>query len=226
MPIVFPLGSSSPYSRTTTYAEFLTDLTRLIDGEDVSVSEVSGLTLEKIINLGERRIYREIRSRWNEVAFDTAVTNNYAPIPDDWEATSVIHFGKQALLPVAEGVVRDYFAQHGNGGGDCKYFAEAGDSFTFWPAVADGTEVQGRYFCRLPDLTEQTLPENSLFNQEPDLFLYGCLSQSAPFFGQLPSLPIWESRYVLIRDSINEAKNRAAYSAGRMQRRPSVRVMR
>ncbi|MES2958459.1 MAG: hypothetical protein V4792_09735 [Pseudomonadota bacterium] len=209
----------------TTWPQLLEQLTRLIDGEDVTVSEVSPATLTQIIALGERRIYRELRHRLNEKAFaSVTVTNNLAPIPVDFESTSVLHFGGYPLTPVAEKVIQDRLQWQW--GGDTRYFAEAGANFTFWPSVANGTAVQGRYFCRLPDLNATTLPANALFLAETDLFLYGFLSQAAPFFGQDTRIPMWEARYVGIRDALNEAKNRAAYSAGRIQRRASIPVLR
>ena len=201
------------------YAELVDQLTRLIDGEEISATTVTPKTLAQIISLGERRIYREVRSRWNEKAFTSVnVASNLAPIPTDWEATSTMHFGAAPLLPVAEEFVMEY----GAGSGDPKYFAEAGANFTFAPAVPNGAVVQGRYFYRWPDLSVTTAPTNALLLAEPDLFVYACLSQSAPFYGQDERVGMWEARYTQIRDMLNQAKNRSAYSAGRIQKRPSA----
>jgi hypothetical protein len=209
----------------TTFSGLLTELTRLIDGEDTSVSDVSIASLTSIIALGERRVYREARSRWNEKAFSAlTTTSNAAPIPSDWEATSIVHFGGQPLQPVSEEWLREYLDSTPTG--DCRYFAEAGASFMFGPAVTDGTAVQGRYFYRWPALSTTTLPSNTFFANETDLFLYAMLAESAPFFSQDSRVPLWTAKYQAIKDTINEAKNRAAYSAGRMQRRPSTPVLR
>lgn len=209
----------------TTYAGLLEELTRLIDGEDTNVSDVSVRTLGQIVSLGERRIYREVQSRWNLKAFAAlTVTSNLATIPADWESTDVVHFGKKALEPVADDWLRDYLQN--NLAGEVRYFASTGTQFTFGPPVANGTAVQGRYFARLPDLSATTFGANTLIAKEPDLFLYGCLSQSAPFFGQDARVPMWEARYVQIRDAINEAAMRTAYSAGRLRIRPSTQLMR
>lgn len=209
----------------TTYPGFLDQLTRLIDGEDTNVSEVAPHTLKHIVSLGERRIYREVRSRWNVKSFTTtAVTANLAPIPEDWESTDTIHFGKQSMLPETEDQIRARLLH--NASGEPFYFASAGASFTFAPAIANGTLLQGRYFARLPDLSATTFAANNLILKEPDLFLYGCLSQSAPFYGQDNRLQMWEARYTDIRDAINNGMHRAAFSAGQMRVSPSTKVLR
>lgn len=211
-------------STFSSYSGLVTAVNRLIDGDDVSISDVPLASLQQFINLAERRIYREVRSRHNEKAFSAlTVSGNLATIPADFEASSVIHFGGKPLTPVPEEWLREYLDS--NPSGECLYFAEAGGSFIFAPAVTDGTTVQGRYYYRHADLASDTYAANTLVQKEPDLFLYAAVAESAPYMNQDARLPMWESRYVAIRDKINADKNRAAYSAGRIQVRPSTRLM-
>jgi hypothetical protein len=206
----------------TTWSGLLTTLGRLISGDEVLTTNLPLATIEAVIALGERRIYREVKSRHNEASFSSIETaDNLAAIPADWESTSVIHFGQDPLVPVPEEFVLDY----GTATGDAKFFAVAGGNFTFAPAAADGTELQGRYFKRLPALSSTTLPDNALFMAEPDLFIFAALAESAPFFED-PRLPVWEARYTSIVNTINKAHQRAAYSAGRIQMRPSTAFQR
>lgn len=196
----------------------------MIDGDDTGSSDLPLASLQQFVNLAERRIYREVRSRHNEKAFSSLTTSgNLATIPADFEACSVIHFGGVPLTPVPEEWLREYLDS--NQTGECQYFAEAGGSFLFGPAVADGTTVQGRYYYRHPDLSADTYAANTLIQKEPDLFLYATLLESAPYMGQDQRVAIWGPRYEAIRDKLNADKNRAAYSAGRIQMRPSTRLM-
>ena len=205
---------------STTYAGFLTDLNRLIDGEDVSVSELPTASLQAIVSLGERRVYRDIKSRYNEKAYAISTLNNLAVIPPDFEQNSVLHFGMGPLSPISEEQALQYLWDGKIF--NVQYFAEAGANFIFAPAIGDGVPLQGRYFCRLPDLSVATLPTNALYLAEPDVFLYACLSESAPIFGQDKRIGLWEAKYTQILDRINEAKMRAAFASGRMQMRPSA----
>lgn len=205
----------------TTWAGFLQQLTRLLDGDDISATVITPATLLQIISLGERRIYREVKSRWNETAWDAVVVaDNLAPLPDDFEAPSLVHFGASPLEPASEEFVIDQRRSS-----VVRYFAVAGNNLTFGGPAPDGDEVEGRYYCRLPDLDQTSLPLNALFIAEPDLFVFSCLSQAAPFFDDLKSLDLWEGRYASLRDTINQAHHRTAHGAGRMMVRPSARLL-
>lgn len=208
----------------STLAGFRVELQRLITGDDALATEIPTETLNDILLLGQRKLYRDVRSRHNEKAFaSVTVTSNLATIPADWEATSTVHFGKAALIPKPEDWVREYLQHEPTG--DCAYFAESGASFYFAPSVANSTAVQGRYFFRYDDLTEANLAANTLYQKEPDLFLYACLSESGEFYPVGQRLQVWEAKYQNIVTRINGAKDRAAYSGGRIQRTPSTRLM-
>lgn len=201
---------------------FFTDVHRLMYGDDVSAANLPIATLQQALALGEARIYADVRSRHNEKAFSgVTVTGNLAPIPDDFEACSTVHFGRQELDPKPEAWIRDYLLNGHTG--ETLYFAEAGNSFTFAPAVADGTAVQGRYYYRWPALDSTNFDSNTLMAKEPKLFLYATLAEGAPLFGQNPA--IWEAKYLATVERINNAKNRAAYSGGRAKVQPSTRLI-
>lgn len=206
------------------YSELLMELTRLIDGDDVSASSVPTATLTQIISLGERRLYRDIKSRFNEKAWGLTVSSNAVTLPTDFQSSSVVHFGKKPLEPVSEEFLLELNSC--NPTGDARYFAQAGNTLIFSPSVANSTALQGRYYYSLPALTAATLPSNALFADSEDLFLYAALTESAPFFEQDKRITLWDAKYTSIRDAINVNHQRAAYSAGRIKIRPSTRLMR
>jgi hypothetical protein len=218
----------------TSFSGFLVELMRLIDGDEGSPTDLPQATLQQIIDLGERRIYKEVRSRYNEKSFalgltggvvtPVAVTDNLAPLPDDYQAASVVHFGGAPLNPVPENFILEYNRSAATG--DCLHYAEAGNNLTFAPTVADATLVQGRYFCSLPALDASTLPTNALFLAEYELFVYGCLVEGAPIFNKFAQVPLWEQKYKQALDRVNRRRMMAAYSSGRMMLRPSTRLMR
>lgn len=208
----------------TSYSGLLTQLTRLLDGEDVSASEIPSATLAQVIYLGELRIYREIRTRYNEKAWGITTTSNLAALPADFQAASIVHFGKKPCRPVSEEWLISYLDN--NPAGTTLWFAKVGTNLQFGPAVADGTTVQGRYFYKMAALDETTLPTNTLFAVAEDLYLYAALAESAPFFGQDARLPMWEAKYQSIKNRLNLNDSRAATSAGRIQRKASTTLMR
>lgn len=206
-----------------TYSEFLVNVHRMMDGEDVGVSDLPLGMLQQLISVGEERVYAEVRCRHNEKAFTGLnVTNNEAPIPADYESLAVMHFGGKPLDPVSEEWLRDYLDSQPTG--DARHVAEAGAAFMFGPAVSDGTAVQGRYHFRYPALNQANFATNALVNAEPNLFIYATLAESAPFFGMTDRLPLWEAKYAAIRDRLNTKKERAA-AGGRIKVRPSTRLL-
>ena len=208
----------------TSYTGLLTELMRLIDGDDVSASSIPASTLTTIIGLAERRIYRKLLSQYNEKAWGLTVTGNAVTLPADFQQPSIVHFGKKPLEPVAEAYLLERNAA--SPAGTPLFFAQAGNALVFSPVVADGTALQGRYYYSLPALDAVTLPSNALFLANQDLFLYAALCESAPFFAQDARVPLWNAKYTEILDDINEHHQRAAYSAGRIKVRPSTRLMR
>lgn len=205
------------------YNGFMQAMYRLIDGSDSGVSDLPLSIVQQSINLAERRVYREVRSRHNEKALSGTVTSNLFTLPSDFEALSVIHFGGKPLEPVSEEWLRAYLDSGPTG--DCRYVAEAGGSLMFGPSVTDGTSVQGRYFYRYADLTSANYAANTLIAKEPDVLMYATLVEAAPFLEQDQRALLWEAKYTAIRDRLNRDKQYAAGSAGRIVVRPSTRLM-
>lgn len=207
------------------FSDYLVQIQRLMDGDDVGPSEITTATLRQVIGLAERKIYRDVRSRFNEVAFSgVTVTGNLAALPSDFEAISVVHFGGEALQPISEESMREYL--QGNPTGECVFVSSAGNSLQFGPAVSDGTSVQGRYFCRLPDLTSSNFSSNALIAREPDLFIYAALVEAVPFYvGAARNAGMYMEKYAQIKDAVNSDTERTATRASRLQRSNSFRLV-
>lgn len=209
-----------------TYSQLLTELMRLIDGDEAANVGDSVASLQQAIGFAERRIYRELRTRYNEKSFTAlTTTGNLATIPADFEALSVVYTDGKPLQPVSEEWLRTYLDDH-PGGTTARYVACAGPSLMFGSALADGTAVNGRYFVRLPALSTATLPTNPLFAVAEDLFLYAAAIEAGPMFQKQEEMQAWGIKYQSLRDSINENARSSVYSAGRIIRRPSAQVLR
>jgi hypothetical protein len=209
----------------SSYSDYQVQVMRLMDGDDVSASEIPLATMEQVINLAERRIYREVRSRFNEKAFTgVVVTGNLATLPSDFESISTVHFGGRSLRPVTEEWLRDYLECEPTG--ECSFFASAGNSLQFGPAVADATAVQGRYFYRLDDLTRANFSANTFIAREPDLFIAAALVEAIPFFLQAKNqAQSFTERYERIKMAVNAGSSNVALNASRLTRSPSARLV-
>src|SRR6185437_14499276 len=95
IPLLLDLGQSSgtigvPQSGTapcvwqySNYQAFRANLLQLIDGDDISTSAISTAVLDLMVMMGEKRIYRDVRSSTQDTTLSLTTTNNSAPLPID-----------------------------------------------------------------------------------------------------------------------------------------------
>jgi hypothetical protein len=179
----------------------------LLDGDDISTSDLSTDVLDLVIGAGEVRIYRDLRSSVQDTALSLTVTAGAAAVPADFlelrGAPYVFGCGVasyapwEALTDLTQRAAR-------NASGPIRYSFQ-GDSMIFYPSVPDGTVVTGQYYKRFADISTGL---NALFNRHPDLFIYAALASSAPFLGEMTRLPIWEQTYTGLVESANEQERR------------------
>ena len=212
-------------STITSFGDLLTEIVRILDGDETNITDIPVASLTRFLRMAEKRIYRDVRSRWNEKAFSAVTSSsNLATIPTDFRAASLVHVGGAPLEPVAEQWLREYLDS--NPTGECKFFAEAGASFVFGPALTDGTAIQGRYFCELAAISDANIATHTLFQEADDLFIFATLAECAIYFNKADMLEAWNGKYLSILAALNGMSSRAAFSAGRMQRKHSSALMR
>lgn len=207
------------------YSELLTQLARMVTFEGENPGDASPGVISTLIGIAENRIYRDVRTSYNMTAFGVSdtVTGNAYTLPAALKAVSSINFGKLPLDPVAPEFIQQELQF--NPTGDCKYFANQANKLIFAPAVADGTQLQGYYYAKLPALSDSTLASNALFNAANDLFLFAVMVEAAPMYGFQDQLDLWNARYLGVVQALNEEQQMTAYAAGRIKRRASTTLM-
>lgn len=203
-----------------TYAAFRTAVLQLVDGDDVSQSDLSVPVLDLMIAAGERRLYRDVRSTTQDTLMSLTTTGNLAPLPSDFiEMRGAPFVANKCVATYApwEAVQNAIQLQSGNviASNPVRYTIQ-GDSILFFPAQGDGTVVTGQYYKKFPDIATAL---NALFNRHPDLFTYAALAESAPFLGELTRLPIWESKYSELAKAVNEEERRRQTRGSKMATR-------
>lgn len=202
------------------YPAFRTQTQQLIDGDDVSQSDLSVPVLDLIISAGERRIYRDVRSTTQDTAMALTTTSNLAALPADFiEMKGAPFVANKAVATYApwEAVQNEIQLQTASviSSAPVRYTLQ-GDSILFFPAQADGTAVTGRYFKKFADISTGL---NIFFTRHSDLFMYAALAESAPFLGEMTRLPIWESKYSELAKSVNEEERRRQTRGSKMSTR-------
>ncbi len=199
------------------YAAFREAVQTLLDGDDISQSDLSVATLDLIIGAGEIRVYRDLRSSTQDTALSLTVTGNAATLPADFiELKGAPNVASNLVPEFAPWEAIQNLIQTGaRTAGHAVYYSFQGDTMMFYP-VLDGAVVAGRYYKRFDDIGTGL---NALFNRHPDVFLYAALAESAPFLGEMSRLPIWDSKYTQLIQAANEQERRRITRGSKLQTR-------
>ena len=200
------------------YADFRNKVQVMLDGDDISTSDLSVTVLDLIIGAGEVRIYRDMRSSTQDTVFSLTTTSNAITLPSDFiemrgapymatyrtaRYTTVedIQNMIQAVATVTPGAV---------------WYSFSADTMIFYPIQVDGTTVAGNYYKRFSDISGGL---NALFTRHPDVFLYAALAESGPFLGEIERTPIWEGKYKELVLAANETERRRYTRGGKLSTR-------
>lgn len=200
------------------YADYRNKVQVALDGDDISTSDLSVDVLDLIIAAGEARIYRDLRSSTQDTALSLTISSNVATLPSDFielrGAPYVVSFGVADYLPWE--VMQNQIQLGADTATSPFYYSSEGDTLIFYPVLASGVVVKGRYYKQFADISTGL---NAFFTRHPDVFLYAALSSSAPFLGELTRLPIWEQTYTSLVQSANEQERRRMSRGSKLQTR-------
>lgn len=100
-----------------------------------------------------------------------------------------------------------------------------GPQLFLWPQPTgtDGFAVDFQFVVDVPPLDAVVNKTNPLLRRHPDLYLYGALAESAPFYQHDERLPLWEGRYQMAVKEVNTEMERAKFSA--TPKRPRFRPL-
>jgi hypothetical protein len=191
----------------------------MIDGDDISQSDLSIPILDLLIAAGERRLYRQVRSSTQDTSFTLITTGNAAPLPADFLEFHGAPF--LSTFPVCVyapwEAIQNAINSNANISADAPaFYGFQSDAVIFFPPQADGTTVQGQYYKKFADISTGL---NALFTRHPDLFLYAALAESAPFLGEMDRLPIWVREYENLVQLVNDEEKRRYTRGGKLQTR-------
>lgn len=200
------------------YADFRNKVQVMLDGDDISTSDLSVSVLDLIIGAGEQRLYRELRSSTQDAALSVTTTNNLAPLPADFlELHGAPYVAKKMSATYAPWEIVNNAIQTQTTtfiSSNPILYTFQSDSLLFFPAQADATTVTGQYYKRFADISTAL---NALFTRHPDLFLYAALVESAVFVGESVRGPAWEMKYVSLVTAANEQERRRVTRGSKLQ---------
>lgn len=201
----------------SSYHAFRTAVQQLIDGDDVSQSDLSVEVLDLLIGAGERQLYRQVRSSAMDTTYSQTVTANVMALPTGFlefrGAPYLSTFKSATYAPYEE--VQNLIQIGARQAAHPVRYTFASDTVIFYP-VQDGITVSGQYYQKFADISTGL---NAFFTRHPDLFIYAALAHSAPFLGEMTRLPVWKEMYAELLTAANEEERRRYTRGGKLQTR-------
>ena len=184
-----------------TYANLKTSIESWLDNNDLTDY------IDDFIRIAEARHYREVRIREMLVREPLVVNNRYVDVPTDFLAAKVIRlltdFARLKMTQLSIDALTDkskitdgipkFFTVHEQ----IEFDRDPDQSYT-------GEII---FYAPLDPLGDGN-PDNDLLLRAPDVYLYSCLSASAPLLHDDERIATWEALYVTARDDLNLLEQR------------------
>jgi len=201
-------------SNFTSYGAFKTGVAAWLDIPDAALTS----TIDDLITVGEQRIFREARTRDMEQTFSTSIGSGVIPLWSDYVEMKMAYVNTSPVQRLerrqAEWIYNAYPIRSSTG--VPAFFARDGSNLIFGPYPDSSYTVNGTYYKRLSSINPSL---NTLFTNNPDLYLFACLAEAEVIIGRDPRIPIWEAKYLRILADVNGEDRREDQSGSNLQMR-------
>jgi hypothetical protein len=165
------------------------------------------------IRLAEAQMNRRLTCRQMErIDPDFTLYGEMVPLPDDFAGVKSFRVTSQANQAPLQYTSPEGLERLGNYGGPPSHYSIVGDQFAFFPFNGGTYTARLRYRQTIPSLSDAE-PVNWLLQAHPDVYLYGALTQSAPWLHEDERLEVWAALFRAAIDDINSDGVRQATGA-------------
>lgn len=168
------------------------------------------------ITIGEARIGREVRAQIQEQRTTSALSTSsaYINLPSDFVEQRALWLQVSPKVKLEYLAPEAFFTRYPDADtatSEPVAYTIIGDEIRFGPAPDSAYTVELWYFKRLTALSSAV---NTLFTNNPDLYLYAALCAAEPFMKNDKRIPIWEALYKQILDQVNDTERAKRYPTG------------
>lgn len=178
------------------------------------------------ITLAEAQMNRRIRSRRKIIRAQTSLTGEFLAVPGDF--SGVRAFKLATSVPSTLGYISPEMMAELKGNrtslsGTPSYYSIVGGEFEFDAVVSGPVAAEISYYQTIPALSIGA-PTNWVLASHPDAYLYGALTQSAPFLKADDRMATWGTLFSTAVNDIN-AMSMAESIGGALSPSPSGSVV-
>ena len=197
-----------------TYAQLKTAITYWLD---ISSTDLTN-QIDDLVTLGEKRIFRESKTKDQETALSVAIASGVAAVPNDYVALKFVYINSDPTAFLERRSAEWIYAAFPQRGasGKPQFIAREGSNFIFGPYPDSNYTIKGVYYKTAGTLSSSVY---DLFTNNPDLYLFACLAESEPIIGRDKRIVIWEAKYQKILADVNAISAREDASGGTLRMR-------
>jgi hypothetical protein len=177
---------------------------------DINYSDISAIA-DIIVDQAEKRIFREVRSLQMETALSATIAAGVLAVPSDFVELRYAYVDgspAQYLEMVPASFIYERYPTGGESGKPV-YMARDGSNFIFGPYPDNTYTIKGTYYKR-PDSVRSSV--TAFFTAHTDLYTYAGLLETEGYLGADNRIPLWESKYRIIKELIDRETEKARYA--------------
>lgn len=173
--------------------------------------------IPEFIQLAEAKIARELRQREVRETI-TLSAGDTTPLPGDCDVLTSIRLDvgiSSREYPIKIGTMEQLNETRRTYGAVASWpvvAAVVGTSLVFAPALVEEMDAEVVYTDKLVPLSAQNTT-NAVLTEAPDIYLYGALSEAAPYLEHDERIPVWEGRFDKHMARYNTARDRERFTA-------------
>lgn len=185
----------------SSYSNFRTAVTTWVDVSDLTTAQ-----LDDLITVAEARVNKEIRHRLLESSLSITLSGGVGALPADYMALKHAYVNSSPVQwldrKTPEWIYRTYPVR--SGGGIPQFIAREGTNFIFGPFPNSNYTINGIYYAKPAALSSAL---SNLFTEYPNLYLFASNAEVEGFLGRTNRFQLWESKYIQLRDIVNEQQD-------------------
>jgi hypothetical protein len=171
-----------------------------------------------LVMLGEKRIFREVRTRDMESALSVTIASGVAALPADFVELKHAYIDGTPIRTLEIRPADWIYKKFTTRSSDSKpnTVAVEGSNLIFGPYPDSAYTVKGIYYKRLTAVSSSA---NALFTKNPDLYLWAALAEAAPYLKNDARALVWVAKYDAAIKAINEEDKRSVNHGGQLSMR-------
>lgn len=198
----------------TTYLELKAAVSNWLNRDDLDS------VVPDFISLAETQFNRTIRHRKMVERLSLTVDGQYVAIPADWLQTIRFQLNTTPVTPLLYVTPEQALEEEQvySQSQQPLFFTVVGDTFQVVPSPDAEYDAELMYYASVLPLSDSNT-SNWLLAENPDLYLYGALIQSAPYLKEDERLNTWAGIYQRLFDDMMLADERARIGSSKLKSR-------